>query len=391
MARREVVLACSIWLYWFSLYTYVPILPTYAKDLGASYQMIGAILGSYGFTQMLLRLPLGVVSDRINRRKVFIVAGAVMCVASSLGMWLARDPAALLFFRLLSGVAATVWVVQSVLFAGYYPPGEGAKAMGRITAVVNFGEMTGMLSGGVAAHLWGVEQAFLAGAVAGSVALGFSFLVRENALPGGAEPVRAAEVFAMVRTRSLFMAAALGLLLLVLTFGTAFGFVPLVAKQLGASYVEIGLLPCVFMLPGIAASTVSGTFFLRLFGGRTLLAAGFLGMALPCAATPFITDIQTLFVSQAIAGFARGLAFPLLMALSIRDCPAGRRATAMGVFQAAYGLGMLLGPLTVGRLGQTVGLDWGFWVLGAVGALGALTAFTGLPARPGTRETGSAA
>ena len=32
-------------LYWFSLYTYVPILPVYASSLGASYKLVGLIVG----------------------------------------------------------------------------------------------------------------------------------------------------------------------------------------------------------------------------------------------------------------------------------------------------------------------------------------------------------
>jgi MFS family permease len=62
--------AFAIFLYWTSLYMYVPILPTHARSVGASEAQIGSILAAYGLTQLLLRLPLGLLADRWGRKKV---------------------------------------------------------------------------------------------------------------------------------------------------------------------------------------------------------------------------------------------------------------------------------------------------------------------------------
>lgn len=384
--RRKVILGASIWLYWFSLFTYLPIVPTYAKELGASYQMIGVILGSYGFTQMALRLPLGIVADRLNKRRVFLIAGAALCVVSAFGMWLIRDAVALLIFRMLSGVAATVWVVQSVLFASYYPQAESAKAMGLVSAVVTCGEMVAMLIGGGVAEYYGQEQTFLLAAVVGMVALAFCLAVREPTDLRSAEPIRLAETVAIARDCSLGLASVLGFIVQVMSYATAFGFVPLVAKNLGASYAEIGLLPTVYMLPGMLASMLSGTLFLRLFSERAQTVAGLLMMAASCAFIPAVSGLPALFFLQFLGGFGRGVVYPLLMGLCIRDVDAGRKATAMGFFQAAYGMGMFVGPLAVGALSQTAGLDWGFWAVGLTGLAGAAVAFAATP-RSEAKET----
>src|SRR5665647_3789323 len=93
-------------LYWFSLYTYVPTLSPYIKSVGASYKLVGIIIGSYGFTQMLLRIPLGILSDKLKIRKPFISAGVFLGMLSSLGMFLFHEPGWVLFFRSMAGVAA---------------------------------------------------------------------------------------------------------------------------------------------------------------------------------------------------------------------------------------------------------------------------------------------
>ena len=381
IVRQRVIVGLSIWLYWFSLSTYIPILPTYAKDLGAGYQLIGVILGSFGLTQVLLRLPLGIISDRLKRRKVFLVVGTILGLASGLGMWLFRDVYSLLFFRILSGIAATAWVLQTVLFALCYPQAEGGKAMGLVTAVVNFGEMSAMFVGGLVAQYYGQEQSFLLAALIAVPALACNTAIREVPAKAAREPVSLSEIAAMTRDWSLALPSLLGLVIQVVTYGTVFGFVPLVAQSLGANYTEIGLLPTIYLLPGIMASLLSATFFRRIFSERFMVTGGFLMMAAGCFAIPFVPDITTLFVTQAIAGFARGLVFPLLMSLGIRDIAGNRQATAMGFFQTVYGMGMFLGPLVVGAISSWAGMFWGFVFVGMTGIMGAGAAWAAVAGR----------
>jgi MFS family permease len=373
------VLGASICLHWISLSVYLPILPTYARDIGASYEMIGIIVGAYGFTQMALRLPLGIASDRHNKSRVFLVAGAVLCIVSGLGMWLVRDVAALLVFRMLAGVAATVWVVQSVLYASHYPPAEAAKAMGVVSAAVNGGDMLAMLIGGLVAEVWGQEQVFLLAAVMGLAALACSLAVREPVALRPGTPFRPAEVAIIARDRGLALASVLGLILMMMAYATALGFVPLVAKNLGASYLEIGMLPTLFMLPSVVASGISGTVLLRLCGQRALLAGGLALMAFSCLAVPFVGSLAALFVFQVIGGTGRGIMFPLLLGLSISSVAADRKGTAMGFYQTAYGMGMFVGPLMAGALSEAAGLDWGFWAVGLIGVAGTAVALAVSP------------
>src|SRR5436305_3388851 len=58
---NRIPLFCFVTLvFWFSMYTCVPILTAYLKDLGVSNRMAGLIVGMYGLSQMPLRIPVGV-------------------------------------------------------------------------------------------------------------------------------------------------------------------------------------------------------------------------------------------------------------------------------------------------------------------------------------------
>ena len=50
------------------MYTYVPVLSPYLESKSYTFSVIGIILGSYGFMQILIRLPLGIYSDKLGKR-----------------------------------------------------------------------------------------------------------------------------------------------------------------------------------------------------------------------------------------------------------------------------------------------------------------------------------
>ena len=107
-------------MFWASLYAYVPILSPYAQDMGASLSMVGLIVAAYGLSQLLLRVPTGIISDRIGARRPFILIGLLAAVFAAAGMAMAKTPGQLLICRGMAGVAATTWVAFTTLFPAYF-------------------------------------------------------------------------------------------------------------------------------------------------------------------------------------------------------------------------------------------------------------------------------
>ena len=70
-SEKLVFIGSAFW--WFSLYIYVPILPIFSKDLGANLGFVGLIVASYSIGQILFRMPIGYLSDRLKSRKLFSV------------------------------------------------------------------------------------------------------------------------------------------------------------------------------------------------------------------------------------------------------------------------------------------------------------------------------
>ena len=106
MINKKTLFSIVTVLFWFSLYAYVPQISNYARELGASYKFIGLIGGAYGLTQTILRIPIGIVSDKFRLRKIFIIMGIMCAVISATLVYLFPSPYSLLWARLIAGIAS---------------------------------------------------------------------------------------------------------------------------------------------------------------------------------------------------------------------------------------------------------------------------------------------
>jgi MFS family permease len=83
-----------------------------------------------------------------------------------------------------------------------------------------------------------------------------------------------------------------------------------------------------------------------------------------------------LFLAPVFIGLALGISYPTTMGMSIERVDEAERATAMGLHQTIYALGMFVGPASSGMLASHLGLQPMFiltafaaLVLGLVGTL----------------------
>ncbi|MGO4543969.1 MFS transporter [Paenibacillus sp. 2TAB23] len=367
-AQRVLFTVITI-LYWTSMYVYVPTLSPYLSDRGLSLPFIGIVLGSYGFVQMFVRFPLGILSDRFGKRKPFILLGMLTAAISCLlflipGSWLWP-----LAGRLMAGVCASTWVAFTVLYASYFGAGQTGKAMGNISVMTVSGQMVGMLLSGWLTDGFSENAPFILGAVIAVIGLGLAFVIKEPQSELRSQPgMSFAMIKNVVRTKTLLQVSLLSILAHGVLFITMFGFTPLKAEELGATGLNLTILVFAFMLPHAFASLVTARWFTPRFGNWGTIGAGFLLSTICTAAMVFGDSFGFLIFTQAINGFAQGLHMPLLLGLAIRDVALPGRATAMGLYQALYAIGMFSGPFLAGWLNDSWGLNGGFLFGSLLGA-----------------------
>ncbi|MGL1893265.1 MAG: MFS transporter [Spirochaetaceae bacterium] len=353
---------------WFSLYAYVAELSTYASTLGASYRLIGVITGSYGLTQLILRIPLGIFSDLISKRKIFIILGLGISILSSLITFIYPSTFSLLITRSLAGVSASTWVLFTVMFASYFKKEEATKAIGLMNSYNAIGQLSAMAIGGFISYKFGTRYLFLLAAIGAFIGLITSLFIHEA--KAAIKKMHFRDFIKVAKNRQLQVVSILGILSQLITFATAFGFVPILAKKLGAQNFQLSILAALAILPAIFISRLAGSFFPDHIGRKNTINIGFILSALLCIVMPFINNLPLLYLAQVLGGVGRSMVFPLLMGLGIEQIDSSKRATAMGFFQAVYGIGMVFGPILLGFIAQSYGLIIGFLVTGLIGLTG---------------------
>jgi MFS family permease len=363
----------ATFLFWASLYIYVPILSPYAESMGSSIQMIGFIIGSYGFTQFLLRIPLGIWSDKTGKRKMFIIVGFVLSIISALGLAFSKRPVGLLIFRGMSGISATTWVAFTILFSSYFDPSKVIASLSLLNFYSQMGQLVGNLLSGFITQKFGWRYPFYSAAIIASLGLIFSLFIYEKGIPNSKD-VSFKELLLTGKEPLLFMSSILAILLQYFTFVVSYGFLSLYATKIGIPKGELGILTFISSVPAALASLLNSRSFMTKFNQKYLLISGFILASISSIFIPFTKSFFTLSLLQCLGGIGRGINYPILMGLSILNIPEEKRATAMGFFQALYGIGMFGGPFIGGYIGSIWGLNGIFISTGIITAISAVLA-----------------
>lgn len=364
--RTRLPLYVSTVLYWSALYLYVPILVPYTEHQGGSMKIVGLVVSAYGLAQLLLRIPVGIASDRIGRRKPFLAFGFLAAIASALGFILAPTPWFMVGARFMSGVSACAWVAFTVLFASYFPPHQTMKAMGYLAFCNSIAIMVATYGGGMLADTYGWSAPFWAAVVVGLVGLLSTPLVQEQPQSRRTTQPSWQRLRSVMRYRELLLASGVAALGQFTFYATTFGFVASYAVSIGATKTQLGLLTVIATLSQSLAALLSGGCLARFIGARQTVVLSYLIMVIGTVVVPFLDSIEALCATQILVGFARGATRPILMSFAIARLPEGERATAMGFFQGVYAAGMFAGPALAGLIGSSTGYMGIFLASGAM-------------------------
>jgi MFS family permease len=142
------------------LFMVLPLLALYAADMpGGTPLMIGIALGAYGFSQALLQIPLGWLSDRVGRVPV-ILGGLVVFALGSVVAAMADTVQGIAVGRLLQGAGAIAGSVMA-LVADITTDEQRTKAMAVVGASIGLSFALALVLGPIIASFSGLHGVFL--------------------------------------------------------------------------------------------------------------------------------------------------------------------------------------------------------------------------------------
>lgn len=350
----------------------VPLLPVYARDIGASGFYIGMIFGIFSISRTAFIPYFGRSSDR-HGRKPFILGGLLGYAAVAVALYHTTNVTMLISIRFIQGIfSAMMMPVLQAYVGDITPDGREGLTMGIFNLATFVGLGMGPLLGGVINDHWNLQTAF---ASMGALALA-GFLLSLLGLPPTKHEKAFRNYTAPTAWRYLLgHREILGLFTFRLAYttciGVIWGFLPIFADQsLHLSRSAIGAL----IMTGVMVS------------GIMHVPMGYLADRVPkplmvavggvLAGTGVLTFIwhQTMagmLLSSGLFGLGGGIAMPALMGMAvIKGAQVGAMGALMALLTLGHSLGMMTGALMAGLFMDQLQLKWAFPFAAAVMVLG---------------------
>lgn len=356
--RATVSLALIFALRMFGMFSILPVLALYARDLpgGGSPFLIGVALGIDGLAQACLQIPFGLLSDRIGRKPVIYLGLALFALGSFIAAG-GHDIYIIILGRLVQGTGAVAAAVIA-LTADLTREEHRAKGMAVIGMSIGVTFAVSMVAGPTLGHLIGVPGIFiLTGVLAIACMAVTRFIVpdpRVSSVHADAETVPA-QISAVLKNTEL-QRLNFGIFTLHAAMRGLFVVIPLVLLEVGGLssdqhwkiYLPVMAVSFLAVVPAIIVAEKYGKMKPVFCGAVALLTLATLLMAV------FIGNMTGVVITLFMFFLAFNLLEATLPSLISKIAPAGSKGTAIGVYNSFQFLGLFLGGALGGFLAQHV-------------------------------------
>jgi MFS family permease len=359
-----------------------PLLPLFARELGAGPSLIGLVVGASTVTGILLKMPSGALSDVLGRRPL-LLAGALVFALMPFTYLGGASLTALILLRLVHGSATAVFgPVASATVSDLAPIALRGTWLSTYATAQGVGQAIGPLLAGYLIATGRFDLAFVA---AGVIGLAAPLVVARWApvttthASGPRWPAFKAGVVEVLQDRLVLVTSAAHAAQFVMN-GALNAFLPIYGQDVvGLTTPQLGWLFAAQTVTTLAVRPLVGLASDRK-GRRVVIVAG---LAVCSAAVWALSGTTSPgAVAVAVVTYAAGVA-TTTAATSAFITDVTRRArygAAHGVFGTIYDIGDAFGPIAAGLLVTAVGYGSMFRVMAVLG-LTAAVAFSILSRR----------
>lgn len=338
----------------------LPVFALYAHEYGdATPTSVGLAIGIYGLTQALFQIPLGLLSDRIGRKRV-IGIGLVMLIVGSVIAAMADHIAWVIAGRALQGLGAISGAALA-LAADLTREHQRTRVMAIIGISIGASFALATVLGPAITSIAGMSGVFWATALLAAAGMALLWFIVPEPPAGGDLHRNVRPVFSDLRAvlsdRRLLLLDA-GICLLHFVMPATFVVLPLELRDLGGVapedqwmlYPPVLLLAIIAMWPGVKMADRRNRPRAALLGATACLLV---------AELAFAARLDGGWLWLAICMVAFFAAFTViesvLPALVSRIAPANMKGAALGAFSTAQYLGAFLGGALAGLMHEHFG------------------------------------
>jgi MFS family permease len=336
--------------------------------LGASGSNIGLIISAMTMPGIILSPLIGILTDRIGRKRVLIpslllfgTAGTLCSTATTLEM--------MLLFRVLQGIGwAALIPILAVLVGDIYDEERRAQGIGAGHSALSLGAMIFPTVGGILAIIsWRIP--FLLYLIAIPIALVSAILMKEAPITHKVVTQDQSlkennGYWQIVRQPKLIIAMSGGFLSFVLLYGVVFAYYGFLMEEKFSATSDIrGLFLSLLMLMNMLSSLQAGRIAERA-PKQWLILLGFCLQGLSLILLPLQLTLVMLIPFTILFGISRGITAPMLATFILDSSSEDTRGRIYFTYEIPTKFGQTLGPVIAGLIYGIAGTDNIFWWIG---------------------------
>jgi MFS family permease len=359
----------------------IPVIPLFARELGASVAVAAFIAGLKGIGQLIGDMPAGIAVSRWGDKGA-MVCGTALIGVTAIGASLSPSPAVLGLLVLIMGIGWSFWQIARLAYVSETAPLEHrGRALSMTGGMNRIGNFIGPAIGGLLGEYAGLEAAFMLQAVMGLAAAAMMFIiVRES---GGSEMLsmhglRGRVASTVAENREIFLRAGFPVIALGILRQARQVFLPLWGLEIGLGPGQIGLITS-------ASFFIDATIFypvgvvMDTWGRKWVAVPCLLLMAVGLLILPLTSDFADFLLVGLLTGLGNGFGAGINMTLGADFSPDVGRGEFLGVWRLISDVGQAGGPVVISVLTGLASLGAASVASGGIGLAGAAVLLVFLP------------
>jgi MFS family permease len=352
----------------------VPIVPLFARDLGASVGLAAFAVGAREVGTVLFDMPVGTLVMRFGRRQTMI-AGTFAILVLSILTGLSTSIEQFIALRFLLGGAMALWSIsRHTYIADTVPIQHRGQALSLFGGMARLGTFIGPIIGGYVGEHIGLGAPFFIQSAFAFVTLGLVFALMRDA-PEQERVKATRNVYARIGQtvaghRHAFLTAGVAAMALQLVRNARQVIIPLWGSEIGLGAGEIGLAI------GIAAAVDMAFFYpagllMDRFGRKFAMVPSLLIISGALAVIGLTSNFWGLLGVAVLSGIGNGLSSGVVLTLGADLAPRGSAGEFLGVWRFFTDTGGMVSPFAIGAVASTLSLATSGGVIAGMGVFGA--------------------
>ena len=357
----------SMFMATFSVGIYNPLIPLYAKLLGATYMDLGVIGTVFALPYAILPAFIGSLTDKLGR-KPFYVGGISLLTVIAILFIFASNVKDIILIRVLNGVAYSfLWPVAEPMIVDVTSIHERTRVLGRFSFFWALGFLLSPFFGGFIVEGFGFYPLFivamLIGLAASTVAFyGLIYKQEDEASHTKKVWIENPDSESLKGSGGLFP-LYLTIVVYSIVIGIVFSIFPVYANSFNVSSFQIGILFTVFGVSRVIVFLNSENVS-KLFGEKNSIILALITQIAALTLMASTKNLASFLSAMVLLGLSSGIISPITISIASKIAKKEKIGATLGSMESFVGLGMTVGPIVGGTLAEKVSIESPYIVTG---------------------------